>query len=66
MSLTEQEKRELLEMARSETLRDDFRRLRAEAKPLSPEQFLDFLTSASKVFPPRPDPPPKRYARALI
>ncbi|MCX5790552.1 MAG: hypothetical protein NTX64_18945 [Elusimicrobia bacterium] len=67
MELTEREKLELLEMSRSAAVRADFRRLRAAAaEPLPAEAFLDFLTSASELFPPPPQAAPKRYTRVLL
>jgi len=48
--LSEEEKRELLEDAQSEERRRDFAELsaRAQARSLTPEEYLDFLKEAQR------------------
>lgn len=49
-SLSNEEKRELLEDAHSQERRRDFAALkaRAEKQPLTPEEYLDFLMEAQR------------------
>lgn len=47
--LSEREKKELLEDAMSMRRRRDFRRLEKRRSRLPPDQYLAFLTSASRV-----------------
>lgn len=61
--LSEQEKREMLEMARSATVREEFRQLKAASQipagqSVDMDHLLDFLTAMSRLStqpaPPRP------------
>lgn len=70
--LSEEEKREMQEMAKSDAVREEFRRLRAASKlprstPVDLDQLLDFLTTMSRLC---PTPPPPRpfvpYSRVLL
>jgi len=63
------EKRELLEMAASDQLRQEFRRLRAESIPaeMDFDALLSFLSAASRMAPATAHPPTARhYPRALL
>jgi hypothetical protein len=59
--LTDQERRELKEMVASQTIREEFRRLKAASRSATPraadlDQLLNFLTTMSRFStqPPRP------------
>ncbi len=61
--LSEDEKRELRSLAKSSTLRNEFRQLRKSsyadtAKPVDVDRFLSFLTAMSRLCstPPQPKP----------
>jgi hypothetical protein len=60
--LTEDEKRELKELAESIAIRDEFRLLRRNSEKLQrrldPDQFIGFLTSMSRLGPKSPAPRP--------
>ncbi len=67
--LTEKEKEELLEMSRSKSLREDFRRLREGARlpqPVDLDLVLKWLTFVSSLAPAAPRPLPKPYPKALL
>ncbi len=51
--LSKKEKKEMLEMAASEELRRDFKAMKENSKKhkMSIDEYVEFLTSASKVFP---------------
>lgn len=71
--LSEEERREILEMARSAAVREEFRRLKmiarqeAAVKPTSLDQFMAFLTTMNRLS--SNAPAPRRfpsYSRVLL
>ena len=69
--LSEQERREMAEMARSPAIREEFERLRRASQldpsqPVDLDQLLDFLTTMSRCFPAPPPRPFVRYSRVLL
>jgi hypothetical protein len=68
--LTDEEKRELRELARSTTMRDEFRSLKngprlARSTPLDLDRFIEFLTAMSRFQPISPREAPE-YRNARI
>ena len=61
--LSEEEKRELKEMAASAAIREEFEQLRAASRlprsqPVDLDQLLDFLTTMARLCPTPPPPRP--------
>ena len=69
--LSEQEKREMKEMAGSAVIREEFEQLR-KASQLDPDQPIDldrllaWLTMMNRLFPPPPPREPIPYSRVLL
>ena len=69
--LTEQQKREMQEMAASAAVRKDFELVRKASQlpidqPMDVDLLLAFLTSANRAFPLPPPEPFVPYARVLL
>ena len=69
--LSEEEKRQLKEMAQSAAIREEFRAVQAASRfptdrPLDLDQFLDFLTTMSRLGPPPLPRPFVPYSRVLL
>lgn len=70
--LSDEEQREMREMARSASLREEFQKLRGlsqlpRAEPVNLDELVTFLTFMSRLCPERPAPRPLvEYPRALL
>lgn len=70
--LSEEERREMREMAQSEAIREEFCRLKAASRldptqPVDLDQLLDFLTTMSRLSAqPLPQRPFVAYSRVLL
>ncbi len=66
--LSEQERQEMLEMARSPQIREEFRRLEAARakRPVDVEAYIHFLSAMSRILPLPPPRPLVPYTRVLL
>ena len=69
--LSDQEKREMLEMAASSSVREEFEHLQRASQidpyqPMSADRLAAWLTAMSRIFPTSPPRKPVPYTRVLL